>query len=510
MRIYWIEKAFTPRYWKKTCSGEPMEEIKPISLDPKKIPLVMGGIMLGLLIAALDGTIVSTVMPTIIHDLQGMEFYVWPFAMYLLTSTLAILVFGKFSDLYGRKRIFLFGIGVFLAGSILCGLAPGMVWLILFRGIQGIGGGILTTLAFIIVAEMFPVQERARYIGILASVFGIASIIGPILGGFITDTVGWRWVFYINIPLGIIAASLILAELPETAMMPEKREIDVLGIASFCSGMVPLFIALSCGGTILPWTSPVIAGLLILSALLLAIFIRTERHAQNPILPLYLFENSVYTSTAIAAFLSNALMFAGIIYLPLFMQDVLKTSAGTAGLIITPMVLALVVAAVVSGRVISSTRRYKPAAVAGFAILGAGILMLAFLTPVSSVSFIVIASILVGYGSGTLHPVLAIAAQNALPPRDLGVVSSSQQFFRNMGATLLTPLFGFVMYAGLGQQVDRKSLDLLPADVLAHAIQLVFISCIVIVAVSLVLMLLLEEIPLRSRQRKEEPAAAAE
>jgi EmrB/QacA subfamily drug resistance transporter len=485
-----------------------MEETQPVSLDPKKIPLILGGIMLGLLIAALDGTIVSTVMPTIMHDLQGVEYYVWPFAIYLLTSTLAIIVFGKFSDMFGRKRIFLFGIAVFLAGSVLCGLAPGMVWLIIFRGIQGIGGGILTTLAFIIVADMFPVQERGKYMGILASVFGIASIIGPVLGGFITDSFGWRWVFYINVPLGVIAAFLILAELPETVTIPEKTAIDTRGIISFCGGMVPLFIALSCGGSMVPWTSPVIAGQLVLSAVLLLIFIRTEQHAENPILPLYLFGNSVYTYTAIAAFLANALMFAGIIYLPLFMQDVLKTSAGAAGLIITPMVLALVVAAVLAGRVISSTRRYKPTAIAGFVIIGAGILMLAGLSTSSSVTWIIAASILVGFGSGTLHPVLAIAAQNAFPPKDLAMVSSSQQFFRNMGATLLTPVFGFVMYAGLGQQVNRSSLELLPAGDLAHAIQLVFISCIVIVAVSLVLVLMLEEIPLRSRGR-EEPAEVA-
>jgi len=246
-------------------------------------------------------------------------------------------------------------------------------------------------------------------------------------------------------------------------------------------------------------------GLLILSGIMIVVFIRTEIVAKDPILPLYLFENSVYTLTAIASFLANALMFAGIIYLPLYMQDVVKTSASAAGMIITPMILALIVAAVVSGRIISSTRRYKPAAVAGFVIIGAGILMLATLDRDSSVTFIALASILVGYGSGTLHPVLAIAAQNALPQKDLGIVTASQQFFRNMGATLLTPVFGFVMYAGLGQQVDRSDLILLPAEHLAHAIQLVFISCILIVAISVVLMLMLEEIPLRSRERIIEP-----
>jgi EmrB/QacA subfamily drug resistance transporter len=481
-----------------------MEHTPQITIDPKKIPVIMAGVMLGLLVAALDGTIVSTVMPTIIRDLHGMEYYVWPFAVYLLTSTIAIVVFGKCSDLFGRKRVFLFGIVIFLAGSVLCGLAPGMIWLVLFRGIQGIGGGILTSLAFIIVSEIFPVWERGKYIGILVSVFAISSVIGPVLGGFITDILGWRWVFYINVPIGIIAASLILAELPETAVIPEKRDIDYAGIVTFIGGMLPLFIAVSCGGTIIGWTSPQIIGLLLLSAILLALFVRIERSAVNPILPLYLFEKSVYTFTAIASFLVNALMYAGIIYLPLFMQGVQKTSAGTTGVIITPMVVALAIASVVAGRIITATRRYKPAAVGGFVIIGAGILMLTTLTPESPVSVIIVASILLGFGTGTMFPVLAIAAQNALSPRDLGAVTASQQFFRNMGATLLTPVFGFVMYAGLGQQVDRNNLLLLPAENLAYAIDLVFISCIVIVAVSIVLMLMLEEIPLRSRERVQQ------
>lgn len=478
-----------------------MEKNNTPTPDPKKIPFIMAGVMLGLLIAALDGTIVSTVMPTVIRDLHGMEYYVWPFAVYLLASTIAIVVFGRCSDMFGRKTIFLAGIAIFITGSVLCGIAPGMIWFILFRGLQGIGGGILTSLAFIIVAELFPVWERGKYIGILVSAYGIASILGPALGGVITDTLGWRWVFYINIPLGAIAAFLVITEVPETAEIPKRREIDYAGIATFTGAMVPLFIAISCGGTVLAWTSPQVTGLLILSIVLLFLFIRAEQVAKNPLLPLYLFHNRTYTFTAIASFLVNALMYAGIIYLPLFMQDVVKTSAGGAGILVTPMVVSLIVASVLAGRIITATRRYKPAAVGGFVIVGVGILMLATLSPSSSMVFIVLATIFLGAGTGTLFPVLAIAAQNALPPRDLGIVTSSQQFFRNMGATLLTPVFGFVMFTGLGQQVDRSSLLLIPPETIAHAIQLVFISCILIVTVAILLMLMLEEIPLRHRGR---------
>jgi len=457
--------------------------------------------MLGLLLSALDGTIVSTVMPTIVRDLHGMEFYVWPFTAYMLCSTIAIVVFGKLSDLYGRRKIFLSGILIFLAGSVLCGLAPDIVFLTLFRGIQGIGGGILMTISFIIVAELFPVRERGKYMGILVSVFGISSIIGPLLGGFITDLAGWRMVFYINLPIGLFAACLVITHLHETAELPEKKHIDYAGITSFILCMIPLILALSLGGTMLPWTSPQVLGLLIMAAAMLVFFIRSQGIARSPLLPLTLFRNRIYTVTAAAAFLANALMFAGIIYLPLFMQDVKKTSAGVSGMVITPMVLALVVAAVVTGRLISSTGRYRALAIAGFVVIGAGIGLLAAMSPATPIFLIVIASALLGFGTGMMHPLLAIAAQNAFPPKDLGVVSSSQQFFRNMGATILTPVFGFVMYAGLGRVVDRNSLLLLPAGDLATAIDQVFLFCAGIVVICVILVLYLEEIPLRSRGR---------
>jgi EmrB/QacA subfamily drug resistance transporter len=479
-----------------------MEQHPITPLDPKKIPFVLGGLMLGLLLSALDGTIVSTVMPTIVRDLHGMEYYVWPFTMYMLCSTIAIVVFGKFSDLYGRRKIFLFGILIFLAGSVLCGLAPDMVLLTLFRGLQGIGGGILMTISFIIVAELFPIRERGKYMGILVSVFGIASIVGPLLGGVITDVFGWRWVFYINLPVGLIAAYLVVTHLHETAVLPEKKQIDYAGIASFILCMVPLLLALSLGGTILPWTSPQVLGLLILSGAMLFCFVRTQRVAKSPLLPLTLFRNPIYSITAAAAFLANALMFAGVIYLPLFMQGVKKVSAAESGMVVTPMVLALVFAAVITGRLISSTGKYRALSVAGFVVTGAGIGMLVLLNPETPVLLIVLASALLGIGTGMMHPLLAIAAQNAFPPKDLGVVSSSQQFFRNMGATILTPVFGFVMYAGLGSMTDRNGLLLLPSADLAHAIGEVFLFCAGIVAICIILVLCLQEIPLRSRGKE--------
>ncbi|MBP2132387.1 EmrB/QacA subfamily drug resistance transporter [Methanomicrobium sp. W14] len=467
--------------------------------NSKQIMIIMAGVMLGLFLAALDGTIVSTVMPIIASDLNGMQYYTWPFAVYMLTSTVSVVIFGKCSDQFGRKGIFIFGIGVFIAGSVLCGISTGIIWLILARGLQGIGGGILTSLAFIIVAGLFPIYERGKYMGILASVFGVASVAGPVMGGFIAEALGWRWTFFINLPLGLAAALIIHSALPETTDAKSSHEVDCKGIACFTGGMVPLFIAVSCGGTVFDWTSVQVTGMLAISLILIALFIRIERRAANPIIPLHFFRKSVFTYTAAAAFTVSAIMSAGTIYLPLFMQDVQKIGAGASGLVITPMVLALVAASTAAGRLISSTRRYKPVAVGGFATVGAGALMLSTLNPASPLAFIVAASILLGLGIGTMYPALVIAAQTTVSVTDIGAVISLQQFFRNMGSTLLTPVFGFIMYEGLGPQPDKNSLSLLPPEIMSHAIQLVFISCILLAAAAMVLMLRLEDVPLKSK-----------
>ncbi|HWQ63971.1 MAG TPA: MDR family MFS transporter [Methanospirillum sp.] len=481
-----------------------MPEALPVNTIPTRIPALMAGVMLGLLLAALDGTIVSTVMPTIGHQLNGMDLYVWPFTVYLLASTLAIVIFGKLSDIFGRKPVFITGILIFLVGSIGSGISPDMITLILFRTIQGIGGGILMTVSFIMVAELFPIWQRGKYMGILASVYGIASIIGPALGGIITETVGWQWVFFLNLPLGMISLIMIKAWFPDLPPVAHSRPIDYAGIITFTSAMIPLFLALSLAGSFYSWTSYEIIGMLIAALILSGIFIRTQLGASEPIIAIRMFKNRVYSITMTMAFLSNALFYVAIIYLPLFMQDVLKTGASTAGLVITPMVLSMILAAVITGQMISRTRRYRNLALSGFVLIGISTAIFALLKPDTSFEVIVVGSILLGYGSGIMHPLLSIAAQNAFTQKEIGVITSSLQFSRNMGATIITPLLGVIMYGAL--ETSKGSIDIttVSPDVLTHAIALVFGVCLILVVIAFSATWLLEDVRLAPRTAIEQ------
>jgi len=466
---------------------------------PEQIPGIMAGVMLGLLLAALDGTIVSTVMPTIGHHLNGMELYVWPFTVYLLASTLAIVIFGKLSDIFGRKPVFLAGILIFLVGSIGSGLSPDMISLILFRTIQGIGGGILMTVSFIMVAELFPIWLRGKYMGILASVYGIASIIGPALGGIITETMGWPWVFYLNIPLGVVSLLMIKVWFPDLPPVAPSRPIDYKGIISFTAAMVPLFLGLSLTGSVYAWTSPEILVMLSATVVFSFLFIRTQLGAAEPIIAIRMFQNRVYSITMTVAFLSNAIFYAAIIYLPLFMQDVLKTGASTAGLVITPMVLSMILAALITGQMISRTRRYRNLALCGFALIGVATVIFALLKPDTSFMVIILGSILLGYGSGIMHPLLSIAAQNAFTHREIGVITSSLQFSRNMGATIITPLLGVIMYSALHTSKGSIDVTAISPDLFTGAIALVFDACLFLVVIALFATWLLEDIRLAPR-----------
>lgn len=468
------------------------------------IPVIMGGVMLGLLLAALDGTIMSTVMPTIVTQLGGMEFYSWPFTVYMLASTISIIIFGKISDLFGRKAIFNGGIVLFLIGSILCGLSPGMIYLILFRLIQGIGGGILLTISFIMVAELFPLWERGKYMGILASVFGIASIIGPVIGGYITETFGWSWVFYVNIPIGILSLFMVWKYFPCINPVAESRSIDYTGIITFTAAMIPLFLGLSLAGTVYLWTSPEIIGMLSGSFLLFILFIKTQFTVKEPVLAVRMFKNRVYTISMVAVFLSNALFYAAIIYLPLFVQDVLRTNASMAGMVITPMVISLVLGAIVSGQIISRTRRYKLLALSGFVIMGVSTLLFTMINPETSFAELIIGSVLLGFGTGIMHPLFSVAAQNAFSPKEIGVITSSLQFSRNLGATIITPLLATVMYGALNTIKGATDISRFPPEILSHAISLVFDWCLILVILAFATTLIIEDAKLKPRKRPDE------
>jgi EmrB/QacA subfamily drug resistance transporter len=515
-----------------------------LELSKGNIILVLISLMISLLLAALDSTIVGTAMPKIIGDLRGMEHYSWPFTSYMLCSTVAILIFGKLSDMYGRKPIFISGIVSFLIASALCGISQSMTQLILFRGLQGIGGGVIISNVFIIVAELFPPVKRGKYMGFLSSMWGLASVIGPAIGGFITDTLNWRWVFYVNIPIGVLALVLVWIGLPYVRYSDTRESIDIKGIAAFVALIVPLFLALTEGGDAYPWLSVQILGLLCFSVLMLIILIPVERKAAEPIFPPSLFHNSIFNISSISVFFSNAVMFCGVIYVPLFVQIVMGKSATGSGGITTPMMLGVAMSALVGGQIISRTRKYKAIGVASVSLTLLGTVLLATMDNNASSLQVLFYSLLLGVGSGGAIPVFNLAVQNVFPNRQLGIVTSSMQFFRNMGATVGAALFGYVLKADMASgfaslnltNVPQRLVDVLknpriltdetamnavrshiPPNfvgifdglalkaraILAHSIHMVFIVAIAAIAIALVTSLALKEVPLRKHQDVE-------
>ncbi|HEU5431045.1 MAG TPA: MDR family MFS transporter, partial [Thermomicrobiales bacterium] len=343
-------------------------------LQGRQLAVAMTGILLGLLLSALDSTIVGTAMPRIIADLGGLDHYAWVATSYLLTSTAAVPIFGKLSDIYGRKWFYIGGMIFFLAASALCGISQSMAQLIAFRGLQGIAGGILTANAFAIIGDLFPPAERGKWQGVTSSVFGLASVVGPWLGGWLTDGPGWRWVFYVNIPVGLLAAAVLTIGLPAIRGHVQAA-IDWGGAALIVASTVPLLLALSLGGSQFAWVSPQIIGLFALAIVMAVLFVFVENRVPEPIIDPELFRNRTFTISVVSMFLVGAGMFGAIMYVPLFMQGVIGASAANSGAVLTPMMLSLAVASTIGGQIISRSGRYKWAAVGGLAIMTVGLVL---------------------------------------------------------------------------------------------------------------------------------------
>ena len=470
-------------------------------LSKNKIIMIMAGLMVGLLVAALDNSIISTAMPRVISNLQGMEYYVWPFTSYMLTSTIAIILFGKLSDIYGRKLIIIFGIILFVISSVLCGFSTNIFELILFRGLQGIGGGILLSLPFILVGEIFSPKERGKYMGILASVFGISSVLGPILGGVITDAVGWRWIFFVNVPVGIAAVSILMYSLPNFKLDGVKKVIDYSGIITFTLALSGLFLALTLARDLNAYPMSEIVGFLIFSVVMFVLFIWSEKKAVEPILPLNLFSNSIFTISSIENFLASALIFAGIIYVPLFAQNILGMNATNAGLLMIPMLISLTIASNIAGQIISRTGKYKKLAIAEFVITGIGIILLSTLNVNSSPYALLAYSTILGLGSGMMYTVFTISVQNSFSLREIGIVTASMQFFRNVGSTVAIPVFGYIVNATMASPV---MVNLSQKQALALSIQNVFLASIVLAFAGLVIAFFLKEASLNEESASQE------
>jgi EmrB/QacA subfamily drug resistance transporter len=418
-------------------------------LNKREIVFIMAGLMISVLLSGLDSTIVGTAMPGIVGDLKGMDLYAWPFIAYMLCSTIAIILFGKISDIHGRKPIFLLGIITFLVGSILCGLSQTMPQLVVLRGLQGAGGGILISIAFTLLADLFSPRERGKYSGFLTSMWGVASIVGPAVGGFITDHYSWRWVFYVNIPVGLVAIVMVIATLPSFKGASTKKSIDYKGAVILILALVPLILAFSWAGTTYPWISGQILGMFFFAVIMLVFFYFIEKKTAEPIMSFSIYKNSILNISLAASFLSSAVMFCGLIYIPLFMQGVVGTSATASGFILTPMMLGLTIASIITGQLISRTGRYKIWAIIGFVILLVGIYFLYTMKVGTPAVRGLIYSALLGLGSGVMLPTFSVVVQNVFPRQQFGLVTSTIQFFRNMGATIGAAIFGSIMVRGM-------------------------------------------------------------
>ncbi len=467
-----------------------------VNLSPKNIKVLLAGLMITMLVAALDNSIMSTAMPKVIASLGGMAYYVWPFTIYLLTSTIAIILSGKLSDIYGRKKVLIIGIVLFLVSSVICGFSQNMLELIIFRGVQGIGGGVLLTIPFIVVAEIFPPRQRGKYMGILSSVFGFASVMGPVLGGVITDFMGWPWVFFINVPIGLAAIYILRSHFPHLEQIVTEKIIDYSGIISLTASLSSLFLALTFvknAGV----SSILVAGLFIFAAVMLVTFIFMEKRAREPILPLHLFKSSIFNISSAAMFLASAVMFCGILYIPLFIQGVQGMSAAVSGMLITPMLVSLTIAAVIVGQVISKTGTYKKLGILAFAVITVSMWFLSTMTTGTGITELVIYSTILGIGSGMIFPVFNVAVQNAVEKRDLGTGTASMQFFRNIGATVALPIFGVIV--NLSVNMDIETARNVPPAIMNLAIHNVFISGLIISVTGLVICLFLKELFLSDR-----------
>ena len=499
-------------------------------VSKRELYTVFAGLMLALALASLDQNIVSTALPRIVSDLGGLAHLSWVVTAFMVASTTSTPLYGKLSDMYGRRRLFFVAIGIFLVGSMCCGLAQTMVQLILFRALQGLGAGGLLTLAQTTVGDLIAPRERGRYQGLFGAVFAACSVAGPLLGGIITDLLSWRWIFYVNLPVGAAALALIAVGLRRAAPAVTHR-IDYPGAAFLTTGTVCLLLFLSWGGVAFPWLSPVILGLAGVAALFYGLLIFQESRATEPIIPLRLFENRVFLVAVSVIGLNAMALFGSLVFLPLFFQLVLHASASHAGLMMAPMMGGVIVAAVTGGRLVAKTGRYKMFPVGGLIVATVSFLALAWCaTHSASLPIIELSLVTLGTGLGFVMPNLTVAIQNSVERVNLGVATSVSAFIRSLGGalgvavsgavvafrlrTLLPPIWTQPTASGhtpleMGlQQISHltESSRHLLEGAYRTAIATTFITGGVIAGLAFFIVLFLPELPLRSARPTEVPA----
>lgn len=446
-----------------------------LEFTPQERRITLIGIGIVFLLSALDQTIVATALPRIIAELHGLSLIAWVTTSYMLASTVMIPIWGKLGDLYGRKPVLLAGILIFLAGSWLAGLSGefgdlpilggGMTQLIVFRAIQGIGGGALFTTAFAIIADLYPPRERGKVGGMFGAVFGLSSTIGPLIGGYFTDhgtvtlmghtIAGWRWVFYLNLPLSIISLFMVIVKMPKMSHAP-KGKIDFIGAGLIIAATVPFLLALSFGGASHPWNSPIIWGLFAGAGIALIGYVINERFASDPILPLDLFKNKVFTTANLAGFLMSMAFMSTVAFLPVFMQIGQGVGATTSGLSTLPLMVGLMGGAIASGRIASRTGKYKPLMYLGGAVTILGIWLLSQMDADTSRADLAWRMFVLGLGLGPGQSLFNLAIQNAAPLNRMGVVTGANQFFRQIGATIGVAVFGTLFINQMNGQLAES------------------------------------------------------
>ena len=501
-----------------------MESLQPSVAFPAieerpPIRLLFTALLLVMLLGALDQTIVSTALPTIVGELGGLESLSWVVTSYLLTSTIVVPLYGKFGDLFGRKIVIQASILIFLAGSILCGVAQDMTQLIVLRALQGLGGGGLMVVTMAAIADVIPPAERGRYQGLFGGVFGLATVVGPLLGGFIVEHLSWRWIFYINVPLGVLALVVIgLVFKPHVAHV--KHKIDYMGAAFLAASLTCIILFTSQGGTLLPWSSPQLWFTLTLGFITLGGFIYEERLADEPIMPLELFKERTFVLSGLIGFIVGFSLFGAITFLPLYLQVAKGSTPSQAGLQILPMMAGILSTSIISGRVISKIGKYRWFPIFGTALVAGGMFMLSTLQLATPLHTMYLYMLLLGLGLGMVMQVLVLAVQNAVPFKNIGVATSGATLFRSIGGSVGVATFGAIFTNGLhsrladakppGAELPRSMgstmVQHLPAafrdtylNAFAGSMHVVFLVAGAVVLLAFALSWLMQDQPLRSK-----------
>jgi EmrB/QacA subfamily drug resistance transporter len=442
-----------------------LHDVAPIQLPHRQRIEILIAVLMGIFLAALDQTIVGTALPVIVSDLQGNEVYTWAFTSYLLTATISGPIYGKLSDIFGRRPIFIIGVSIFLLGSILCGLSQEMWQFIAFRGLQGLGAGALFPVALAIIGDIFAPSERGKYQGFFGAVFGLSTLLGPALGGFITDTWGWHWIFYVNVPIGAVVLFVIWRVLPTHHEQDADRHIDYVGAVLLAAALVPILIGFT-NKQFGEWTDPDVGGLIALGLLFAAIFVFAESRAKEPIVPLGLFRIRAFTASVMAFFLAAMGFFAAVVFLPRWFQVVLDSSATESGYQILPLLLGLIVAAVSTGQIVARTGRYKALTVVALLTTAVGLYLLTNLRPDTPLPLVWLWMGITGLGIGPTFAVFTLVVQNAVPVRSLGAATSNLTLFQQVGGTIGLAITGTLFGSVLLEEIPRQmTADGVPAEI---------------------------------------------